>query len=168
MIRRSPALPGQDTTKNLADGDPAPTWSCHMDSLAFTRVLPATRSAPALPAAASKPHANSATSRAPCPPTTREGECARWGLRCRAAVTGRTVARCPDMGADGKVSLDELLEVAVDTRLVFLSGDEARAILILLAPLEAESSSQEVRQAAAEVRHRITSRLDRPNRPART
>lgn len=58
----------------------------------------------ALPAAASKPHANSATSRAPCPPTTREGECARWRLRCRAAVTGRTVARCPgmDMGADEK------------------------------------------------------------------
>ncbi|MFE2528036.1 hypothetical protein ACFXEL_27815 [Streptomyces sp. NPDC059382] len=66
---------------------------------------------------------------------------------------------------DDTVSLGELLEVAVDTRLMFLTGDEAQAILMLLRPLEAESYSEDVRQAAAEMRHRIEARLHRPTHP---
>lgn len=69
-----------------------------------------------------------------------------------------------DMGTDEELSLGELLGFAVDTRLI-LTRDGAGAIMILLGPLEAETRSREVRQAAAEIRRRIGSRLHHTTHP---
>ncbi|KIF02218.1 hypothetical protein PL81_31105 [Streptomyces sp. RSD-27] len=55
--------------------------------------------------------------------------------------------------------LDALLDTAPEPRLRLLSGGEARAVMVLLAVLEAEASSEDVRRAAGDMRFRIGSRL---------
>ncbi|WP_411104824.1 hypothetical protein [Streptomyces sp. cmx-4-9] len=67
--------------------------------------------------------------------------------------------------------LDVLLDASTDTRLKLLTGDEARAVMMLLGALEDEARSEEVRLAAGEMRVRLAARLALPadsTRPART
>ncbi|WP_079403381.1 hypothetical protein [Streptomyces sp. 3211] len=67
--------------------------------------------------------------------------------------------------------LDVLLDGATEQRLKLISGDEARALMVLLGLLESDEQPEEVRRAAGEMRFRIASRLGRPAgtgvRPAR-
>ncbi|MFI8342199.1 hypothetical protein ACIF8W_19340 [Streptomyces sp. NPDC085639] len=67
--------------------------------------------------------------------------------------------------------LDVLLDGATEQRLKLISGDEARALMVLLGLLESDEQPEEVRRAAGEMRFRIASRLGRPTdtgaRPAR-
>ncbi len=67
--------------------------------------------------------------------------------------------------------LDVLLDAATEQRLKLISGDEARALMVLLGLLESDEQPEEVRRAAGEMRFRIASRLGRPAdtgvRPAR-
>ncbi|MGW7030455.1 hypothetical protein ACWGFX_25250 [Streptomyces xanthophaeus] len=62
--------------------------------------------------------------------------------------------------------LGVLLDAATDTRLKLLTGDEARAVMMLLGALEEETRSEEVRAAAGEMRFRLGSRLALPAVPA--
>ncbi|MFF4644937.1 hypothetical protein [Streptomyces sp. NPDC001389] len=55
--------------------------------------------------------------------------------------------------------LDALLDTAPEPRLRLVSGDEARALMVLLGVLEEEASSEDVRRAATDMRFRIGSRL---------
>ncbi|MFD9305419.1 hypothetical protein ACFWCB_22650 [Streptomyces sp. NPDC060048] len=63
---------------------------------------------------------------------------------------------------DDEDFLGVLLDAVTDTRLKLLTGDEARAVMMLLDALEEETHSEEVRQAAAEMRLRLGSRLALP------
>ncbi|WP_405443570.1 hypothetical protein OG373_38890 [Streptomyces avidinii] len=67
--------------------------------------------------------------------------------------------------------LDVLLDGVTEQRLKLISGDEARALMVLLGFLESDEQPEEVRRAAGEMRFRIASRLGRPadtgDRPAR-
>ncbi|MFF3214489.1 hypothetical protein ACFYYB_28055 [Streptomyces sp. NPDC002886] len=58
--------------------------------------------------------------------------------------------------------LDVLLDSVTEPRLKLISGDEARAAMILLGLLDDAGLPQEIRQAAAELRFRIGSRLAVP------
>ncbi|MFD6875879.1 MULTISPECIES: hypothetical protein [unclassified Streptomyces] len=59
--------------------------------------------------------------------------------------------------------MDELLDVLIDgvtePRLKLISGDEARALMVLLCVLEDDRQTEEVRRAAGEMRSRLVSRL---------
>ncbi|MDA5281634.1 hypothetical protein ACWGHM_02400 [Streptomyces sp. NPDC054904] len=59
--------------------------------------------------------------------------------------------------------MDELLDVLLDgvtePRLKLISGDEARALMVLLCVLEDDRQTEEVRRAAGEMRSRLVSRL---------
>ncbi|MFF3017737.1 hypothetical protein [Streptomyces sp. NPDC057939] len=59
--------------------------------------------------------------------------------------------------------MDELLDVLLDgvtePRLKLISGDEARALMVLLCLLEDDRQTEEVRRAAGEMRSRLVSRL---------
>ncbi|MEU9801500.1 hypothetical protein [Streptomyces sp. NPDC051000] len=63
------------------------------------------------------------------------------------------------MDMDDEDFLGVLVDAVTDTRLKLLTGDEARAVMMLLGALEEETSSEEVRQAAGEMRFRLASRL---------
>ncbi|MEY2233322.1 MULTISPECIES: hypothetical protein [Streptomyces] len=58
--------------------------------------------------------------------------------------------------------LDVLLDGVTEPRLKLLSGDEARALMVLLGVLDDDAQPEEVRQAAREMRLRIASRLAVP------
>ena len=58
--------------------------------------------------------------------------------------------------------LDVLLDATMGTRLKLPTGDEARAVMMLLRALEEEVRSEQVRLAAAEMRFRLGSRLALP------
>ncbi|MFB6825415.1 hypothetical protein ACFCXA_27980 [Streptomyces virginiae] len=58
--------------------------------------------------------------------------------------------------------LDVLLDGVTEPRLKLLSGDEARALMVLLGVLDDDAQPEEVRQAAREMRFRIASRLALP------
>ncbi|MCX4960745.1 hypothetical protein [Streptomyces virginiae] len=58
--------------------------------------------------------------------------------------------------------LDVLLDGVTEPRLKLLSGDEARALMVLLGVLDDDAQHEEVRQAAREMRLRIASRLALP------
>ncbi|MGW6571803.1 hypothetical protein ACWGAN_06455 [Streptomyces sp. NPDC054945] len=58
--------------------------------------------------------------------------------------------------------LDVLLDGVTEPRLKLLSGDEARALMVLLGALDCDAQPEEVRQAAGEMRFRIASRLALP------
>ncbi|WP_329449261.1 hypothetical protein OG906_42530 (plasmid) [Streptomyces sp. NBC_01426] len=66
------------------------------------------------------------------------------------------------MDMDDEGFLGVLLDAATDTRFTLLTGDEARAVMMLLGALEEETRSQEVRAAAGEMRFRLGTRLARP------
>lgn len=71
------------------------------------------------------------------------------------------------MGRFGVVAcMDEMLDVLLDgvtePRLKLISGDEARALMILLGVLDDDAQPEEVRHAAGEMRFRIGSRLALP------
>lgn len=66
------------------------------------------------------------------------------------------------MDMDDEDFLGVLLDAVTETRLKLLTGDEARAVMMLLGALEEEARSGEVRQAAAEMRFRLASRLALP------
>lgn len=59
--------------------------------------------------------------------------------------------------------MDELLDVLLDgvtePRLKLISGDEARALMVLLCVLEDDRQTEEVRRAAGEMRSRLVTRL---------
>ncbi|MDX2388938.1 MULTISPECIES: hypothetical protein [unclassified Streptomyces] len=59
--------------------------------------------------------------------------------------------------------MDELLDVLLDgvtePRLKLISGDEARALMVLLCVLDDDRQTEEVRRAAGEMRSRLVSRL---------
>ncbi|MEU9033116.1 hypothetical protein [Streptomyces sp. NPDC048383] len=59
--------------------------------------------------------------------------------------------------------MDELLDVLLDgvtePRLKLISGDEARALMVLLCALEDDGRTEEVRRAAGEMRSRLMIRL---------
>ncbi|MFB7260761.1 hypothetical protein ACFCXH_01150 [Streptomyces nojiriensis] len=55
--------------------------------------------------------------------------------------------------------LDVLLDGVTEPRLKLISGDEARALMILLGVLDDDAQSEEVRRAAGEMRFRLGSRL---------
>ncbi|WP_371619407.1 hypothetical protein [Streptomyces sp. NBC_00454] len=55
--------------------------------------------------------------------------------------------------------LDILLDGATEQRLKLISGDEARALMVLLGYLDDESQPEDVRRNAAEMRLRLASRL---------
>ncbi|MFD4865316.1 hypothetical protein [Streptomyces sp. NPDC058412] len=59
--------------------------------------------------------------------------------------------------------MDEMLDVLLDgvtgPRLKLISGDEARALMILLGVLDDDAQPEEVRHAAGEMRFRLGSRL---------
>ncbi|MFD4866069.1 hypothetical protein [Streptomyces sp. NPDC058412] len=69
------------------------------------------------------------------------------------------------MEMDEEDFLGVLLDAVTDTRLKLLTGDEARAVMMLLGALEEEARSEEVRQAAEEMRYRLGSRLALPTVP---
>ncbi|WP_411105277.1 hypothetical protein [Streptomyces sp. cmx-4-9] len=74
------------------------------------------------------------------------------------------------MDMDDEDFLGVLLDAVTDTRLRLLTGDEARAVMMLLGVLEEEARSEEVRAAAGEMRFRLGSRFALPaeaTRPAR-
>ncbi|GGS39561.1 hypothetical protein Snoj_28090 [Streptomyces nojiriensis] len=58
--------------------------------------------------------------------------------------------------------LDVLLDGVTEPRLKLISGDEARALMILLGVLDDDAQPEEVRHAAGEMRFRIGSRLAQP------
>ncbi|MFD3700323.1 hypothetical protein ACFWUZ_30060 [Streptomyces sp. NPDC058646] len=66
------------------------------------------------------------------------------------------------MDMDDEDFLGVLLDASAETRLKLITGDEARAIMMLLGALEEEGRSGEVRQAAEEMRLRLGSRLALP------
>ncbi|MFF4849478.1 hypothetical protein [Streptomyces sp. NPDC001194] len=75
------------------------------------------------------------------------------------------------MDMDDEDFLSVLMDAVTDTRLKLLTGDEARAVMMLLGALEEETRSEEVRTAAGEMRSRLGSRLALPTPatgPART
>ncbi|MFF0216127.1 hypothetical protein [Streptomyces vinaceus] len=75
------------------------------------------------------------------------------------------------MDMDDEDFLSVLLDAVTDTRLRLLTGDEARAVMMLLGTLEEETRSEEVRAAAGEMRFRLGSRLALPTEatgPTRT
>ncbi|MFD6969212.1 hypothetical protein OG756_40040 [Streptomyces sp. NBC_01310] len=55
--------------------------------------------------------------------------------------------------------LDVLLDGVTEPRLKLISGDEARALMVLLGVLDDEARSEEVRRAAGEMRARLAARL---------
>ncbi|MFB6584027.1 hypothetical protein ACFCYC_42635 [Streptomyces sp. NPDC056402] len=55
--------------------------------------------------------------------------------------------------------LDVLLDGVTEPRLKLISGDEARALMVLLGVLDDDGQSEEVRRAAGEMRFRLGSRL---------
>ncbi|MFJ7591711.1 hypothetical protein ACIQZO_30935 [Streptomyces sp. NPDC097617] len=59
--------------------------------------------------------------------------------------------------------LDVLLDGVTEPRLKVISGDEARALVVLLGLLDSDEQPEEVRRAAGEMRFRIASRLGRPD-----
>ncbi|MFD6113749.1 hypothetical protein ACFWG0_27070 [Streptomyces yangpuensis] len=59
-------------------------------------------------------------------------------------------------------TLDVLLDGMTEPRLKLISGDEARALMVLLGVLEDDTQSEEVRYAAGEMRFRLGSRLTLP------
>ncbi|MEU9234000.1 hypothetical protein [Streptomyces subrutilus] len=63
---------------------------------------------------------------------------------------------------DDEDFLGVLMDASTDTRLKLLTGDEARAVMMLLGALEEETGSEEVRQAAGEMRYRLVCRLALP------
>ncbi|MGW6877654.1 hypothetical protein ACWGHA_35625 [Streptomyces xanthophaeus] len=63
---------------------------------------------------------------------------------------------------DDEDFLGVLLDAVTDTRLKLLTGDEARAVMMLLGALEEEACSEDVRAAAGEMRFRLGSRLALP------
>ncbi|MEU9109889.1 hypothetical protein AB0D54_37305 [Streptomyces xanthophaeus] len=63
---------------------------------------------------------------------------------------------------DDEDFLGVLLDAVTDTRLKLLTGDEARAVMMLLGALEEEARSEDVRAAAGERRFRLGSRLASP------
>ncbi|MGW7140286.1 hypothetical protein [Streptomyces xanthophaeus] len=69
------------------------------------------------------------------------------------------------MDMDDEDFLRVLLDAVTDTRLKLLTGDEARAIMMLLGDLEEETPSEEVLTAAGEMRFRLGSRLALPTVP---
>ncbi len=71
------------------------------------------------------------------------------------------------MDMDDEDFLGVLLDATTDTRLKLLTGDEARAVMMLLGTLENETRSAEVRQAAGRMRYRLVSRLALPAHTAR-
>ncbi|MFD6892481.1 hypothetical protein [Streptomyces sp. NPDC059957] len=66
------------------------------------------------------------------------------------------------MDMDDEDFLGVLLDATTDTRLKLLTGDEARAVMMLLGALEEETRSEDVREAAGEMRLRLGSRLALP------
>ncbi|MFG2488443.1 MULTISPECIES: hypothetical protein [Streptomyces] len=58
--------------------------------------------------------------------------------------------------------LDVLLDGVTEPRLKLLSGDEARALMVLLGVLDDDAQPEEFREAAREMRLRIASRLALP------
>ncbi len=66
------------------------------------------------------------------------------------------------MDMDDEDFLGVLLDAVTDTRLKLLTGDEARAVMMLLGTLEEETRSEEVGAAAGEMRFRLGSRLAQP------
>lgn len=66
------------------------------------------------------------------------------------------------MDTDDEDFLGVLVDAVTETRLKLLTGDEARAIMMLLVALEDETRSEEVRRAAGEMRFRLASRLALP------
>ncbi|MFF4261423.1 hypothetical protein ACFY7Y_40995 [Streptomyces virginiae] len=58
--------------------------------------------------------------------------------------------------------LDVLLDGVTEPRLKLLSGDEARALMVLLGVLDDDAQPEDVRRAAREMRFRIASRLALP------
>ncbi|MFE9927930.1 hypothetical protein [Streptomyces sp. NPDC005533] len=69
------------------------------------------------------------------------------------------------MDIDEEDFLGVLLDAVTDTRLKLLTGDEARAVMMLLGALREETRSEEVRQAAEEMRCRLGARLALPAVP---
>ncbi|WP_331745770.1 hypothetical protein [Streptomyces virginiae] len=57
---------------------------------------------------------------------------------------------------------DVLLDGVTEPRLKLISGDEPRALMILLGVLDDDAPPEEVRHAAGEMRFRIGSRLAPP------
>ncbi|MER6198105.1 hypothetical protein ABT234_12165 [Streptomyces sp. NPDC001586] len=55
--------------------------------------------------------------------------------------------------------LDVLLDGVAEPRLKVVSGDEARALMVLLGVLDDDAQPEEVRHAAGEMRFRLGSRL---------
>uniref|UniRef100_A0AAU2JZY0 Uncharacterized protein n=1 Tax=Streptomyces sp. NBC_00049 TaxID=2903617 RepID=A0AAU2JZY0_9ACTN len=55
--------------------------------------------------------------------------------------------------------LDVLLDGVTEPRLKLISGDEARALMVLLGVLDDEEQPEEIRRAAGEMRFRLSSRL---------
>ncbi|WP_404962414.1 hypothetical protein [Streptomyces sp. 147326] len=55
--------------------------------------------------------------------------------------------------------LDVLLDGVTEPRLKLISGDEARALMVLLGVLDDDAQPEKVRHAAGEMRLRIGSRL---------
>ncbi|MEU9233470.1 hypothetical protein [Streptomyces subrutilus] len=72
------------------------------------------------------------------------------------------------MDMDDEGLLGVLLDTVTDTRLKLLTGDQARAVMMLLGALEGETRSEEVRAAAGEMRFRLGSRLALPAEAAST
>ncbi|AWZ04889.1 MULTISPECIES: hypothetical protein [unclassified Streptomyces] len=66
------------------------------------------------------------------------------------------------MDTDDEDFLGVLVDAVTETRLKLLTGDEARAVMMLLVALEDETRSEEVRRAAGEMRFRLASRLALP------
>ncbi|MFD7917151.1 hypothetical protein ACFV30_41860 [Streptomyces sp. NPDC059752] len=55
--------------------------------------------------------------------------------------------------------LDVLLDGVTEPRLKLISGDEARALMVLLGVLDDDAQPEEIRRAAGEMRFRLGSRL---------
>ncbi|WP_405497378.1 hypothetical protein [Streptomyces sp. NBC_00096] len=55
--------------------------------------------------------------------------------------------------------LDVLLDGVTEPRLKLISRDEAGALMVLLGVLEGQGPTEEIRQAAGEMRLRLVSRL---------
>ncbi|WP_331756721.1 hypothetical protein [Streptomyces sp. NBC_01568] len=55
--------------------------------------------------------------------------------------------------------LDVLLDRVTEPRLKLISGDEARALMVLLGVLDDDAQPEEIRRAAGEMRFRLGSRL---------
>ncbi|MCM1972967.1 hypothetical protein ABT024_30305 [Streptomyces sp. NPDC002812] len=55
--------------------------------------------------------------------------------------------------------LDVLLDTVTEPRLKLISGDEARALVVLLGILEDQAATEGIRVSAGEMRLRLVSRL---------